>query len=96
MDIQTEEAVAMNAISTNICRWGNSRGIRLPRAVLDVVGLNDHDEVTLTISGDSIIIRSAKKGARRDYPSLSDRFSGYTGDDTPEEWDVGSPVGEEL
>lgn len=86
----------MDAISTNICRWGNSRGIRLPKAVLDIVGLNDDDEVTLTINGDSIIIRGAKKVTKRNYPSLSERFSGYTGDYVPEEWDVGESVGKEI
>ena len=86
----------MNTISTNICRWGNSRGIRLPKAILDIVGLNDDDEVTLTISGDSIIIRGAKKTAKRSYPSLSDRFSGYTDDYVPEEWNVGRAVGKEI
>ena len=36
------------------------------------------------------------RGEKKSYPSLSDRFSGYTGDFAPEEWDVGSPVGEEI
>lgn len=86
----------MNTVTTSICRWGNSRGIRLPKAVLDIVGLNDDDEVTLSIVSDSIVIRKTTETAKRSYPSLSERFSRYTGDYVPEEWDVGKPMGKEL
>ena len=86
----------MNTIRTNICRWGNSRGVRLPKMVLDMAGLHDDDEVTLTVSGDSIVIQRAEKAEQRRYPSLSERFSEYTGDDKPEEWDVGNAAGKEI
>lgn len=87
----------MNTINASICRWGNSRGVRLPKAILDVLGLKDNDEVTLTIADDSIIIKKAVETRDgRTYPSLLERFSGYTGDYTPEEWDTGKAVGKEL
>ncbi len=86
----------MNSINTSICRWGNSRGIRLPKAILDIAGFHDDDEVTLTVSEDSIIIKRARETVKRSYPSLSERFSGYTGDFIPEEWDVGKPAGKEI
>ena len=87
----------MSTVSTNICTWGNSRGIRLPKTVLDLVGLSDNDEVTLTIDDDAIIIRKAvHERKRRSYPSLAERFAGYSGDYVPEEWDVGKSVGREV
>lgn len=86
----------MNAINTNICRWGNSRGIRLPKAVLDIVGFRDDEEVALIAEGDTIIIKRAEKSPAKPYPSLSERFAGYAGDYVPEEWDVGKPVGKEI
>lgn len=87
----------MNTISTNICNWGNSRGIRLPKAILDLVGLGDNDEVTLTVNDDSIVIRKAvPERKRRTYPSLLERFADYNGDYVPEEWDTGKSVGKEV
>ena len=87
----------MNTVSTNICSWGNSRGIRLPKTVLDLVGLSDNDEVTLTVDEDAIIIKKAVSEQRkRSYPSLAERFAGYSGDYLPEEWDSGKSVGREV
>lgn len=87
----------MSTVHTNICRWGDSHGIRLPQTILDIVGLGDNDEVSLTISNGSIIIsRAENERKKRDYPTLAERFSGYTGDYMPEEWETGSAVGEEF
>lgn len=86
----------MSTIHTNICRWGNSRGVRLPKTVLDLVGLKDDDEVSLTINDDSIIIRKAREERGKNYPSLAERFSGYTGDNVPKEWETGAAVGKEI
>ena len=86
----------MSTVHTSICRWGNSRGIRLPKAVLDLVGLGDNDEVSLTISDGAIIIKKAEAEQRKSYPSLAERFSGYTGDYVPKEWETGAAVGKEV
>lgn len=87
----------MNTINTNICCWGNSRGIRLPKAILDIVGFKDDDEVSLTVDNGSIIIKkAAPMSERRPYPSLAERFASYQGDYVPEEWDTGPAVGKEL
>lgn len=86
----------MSTVHTNICRWGNSRGIRLPKAVLDLVGFGDNDEVSLTISDGAIIIKKALPEQRKRYPSLAERFSGYTGDYAPKEWETGATVGKEV
>lgn len=81
---------------TSVCRWGNSRGVRLPKAVLDTVGLHDNDEVTLSVVKDAIVIKKAAKTSKRSYPSLRERFAAYAGDYEPEEWDVGKPIGREF
>ena len=86
----------MNTINASICRWGNSRGVRLPKAVLDIVGLHDDDEVTLSIVKDAIVIKKAVKTTERSYPCLRVRFDTYAGDYVPEEWDVGKPMGREI
>jgi antitoxin MazE len=41
-----------------IIRIGNSRGLRIPKALLEEAGLQD--EVEITIRGDALVVRSAR------------------------------------
>lgn len=41
-------------------------------------------------------IKKASEEQEKSYPSLVERFSGYTGDYAPEEWDTGAVVGKEI
>jgi len=41
-----------------LARIGNSRGVRLPKAVIEQAGLGD--EVEVTVRGDKIVLRSAR------------------------------------
>lgn len=87
----------MKKLNTNICRWGNSRGFRLPKAILDIAGFGDNDRVSLTVDGDAIIIKKATcSEEKRTYPSISERFAAYNGDYVPEEWDTGPAAGKEF
>jgi antitoxin MazE len=47
------------AITTEIVRIGNSMGVRIPKAVREQAGLKK--KVTLTVNGDSVVIRSQRK-----------------------------------
>ena len=42
-----------------IQKWGNSQGLRIPKALLDAVGLKEHDRVDLVQMDDGINIRRA-------------------------------------
>ena len=42
-----------------IQKWGNSQGLRIPKALLDAVGLKEHDRVELVQMDDGINIRRA-------------------------------------
>ena len=44
-------------IRSKVIKIGNSRGIRIPRAVLDQIGLVD--EVEMKVDGDQLIIKSS-------------------------------------
>ncbi len=46
-------------VRSKIIKIGNSRGIRIPRALLEQAGLVD--EVEMTLEGDRLIIHSARK-----------------------------------
>ncbi len=51
---------------TRIVRIGNSRGIRIPKALLEEVGLGseDHPEVELTLVDGSLVIRPLNRVRR--------------------------------
>jgi antitoxin MazE len=34
-----------------VSRWGNSLAVRLPRAVVDALGLKEGDEIEITVAG---------------------------------------------
>jgi antitoxin MazE len=44
-------------IGSKLVKIGNSRGIRIPRAVLEQVGLSD--EVEMTVDGNKLIIQAS-------------------------------------
>ncbi len=79
---------------TTIQKWGNSKGVRLPKTLLDALLLQENDSVEVFAESESIIIRKATR-KRRAKKSLEERFEGYTGDYHCEEWDTGKPVGRE-
>ncbi len=79
---------------TTIQKWGNSKGVRLPKAILDALLLHENDSVEVYAESESIIIRKAAR-KRRAKRSLEERFEGYSGDYQCVEWDTGKPVGRE-
>jgi antitoxin MazE len=46
-------------MKTRIVRIGNSRGIRIPKALLELAGLSG--EVEISVQDHSLVIRSARK-----------------------------------
>jgi antitoxin MazE len=68
---------------------GNSRGVRIPKAVLEQTGLKD--EVEMEVRGEELVIRAARKP--REGWEESFREMAARGDDklldptTPTEWD---------
>jgi antitoxin MazE len=70
----------MNAsVRSKVVKIGNSRGIRIPRTLLEQAGLTD--EVEMTVDGDKLIIHSA----RSTRLSWDAQFAAITeqGDDHP-------------
>lgn len=74
-----------------IQKWGNSKAIRLPKALLDSANLDENDNVLLEVEGDKIIIKKV------DEPrTFSDLIKGFGDSYNFEEADTGSPLGGEL
>lgn len=80
-------------MQATIQKWGNSQGIRIPKAFLEALGMKENDLVELNRVDDNIVITKIKR--KKDI-TLDDIFEGYDGEDAAEEFDWGSPVGKEV
>lgn len=73
-----------------IQKWGNSNGLRIPKAFLDTLGLRENDRVELTQTEDAITIRKAPAPAHK---SLEERLTAFYGKPVQE---IGSLQEEEV
>ena len=78
-----------------IRQWGNSQGIRIPKAILDLMGLYDNDELLLSVEDDKIILQKPHKQIKP-YPSLEERFANFQGDHSASEYDTHVTTGDEI
>ncbi len=81
-------------------KWGNSQGLRIPKALLEALGLRENDRVELTQNGDTITVR---KAAAMPHKTLEERLTAFYGvpvDQIPHaeshELDWGKPEGGEV
>jgi Growth regulator len=88
-------------MTTTIVKWGNSRGVRLPKPFLESLDLKDNDIVDIIAEDGKIIIQKSHQSK-----TLKQRVEEFYGKDFDavvkenpyefEEIDWGSPVGEEI
>ena len=80
------------ATSTQIARWGNSLGLRLPKSVALEAHLDEGDTVSVSVKNGAIVVRPA-----RPTYSLDALVAKMTKRNRHEEtdWDI-TPVGREL
>lgn len=78
-------------MQATIQKWGNSQGIRIPKAFLEALGMAKNDVVELDRVDDNIVIRKVKK---RTKLTLDDIFN--NDEDMAEKFDWGVPVGKEV
>jgi len=76
---------------TTIQRIGNSKGLIIPKNLLDSFSLNERDVVELMTTEQGIFI----KPLIQEYISLDDLFDNYEGDYKCTEFDFGEDVGRE-
>lgn len=79
---------------TIIQKWGNSQGIRLPKILLDQVGLKEDEKIELIAHKNQIIIKKINDS----FLSLDELFKDYDGDyDCREfDWEIDDPSGREV
>jgi len=76
---------------TTIRKWGNSRAVRLPKAVLEMADLHENDRVKIKVQDGKLIISPVKK-----HKTLEERIAGYKRDYQCSEWNTGKPAGKEV
>ena len=79
-------------MSVTLRRWGNSMGLRLPKPLLDQLGLGEGSQVDLKVENGRLVIEPHR--ARR--LTLKDVLKGFSPDDRPGEVGWGPPVGKEV
>ncbi len=77
-------------MKAQISKWGNSLAIRLPKAVVEGLRIQEGEAVDLAIENKTLVIRPARPHYR-----LEDLLAGITPDNQPDYIDS-PPVGEEL
>jgi len=81
-------------MQTTIVDFGNSKGIRLPKLLLDRMHLSENDTVEVVAENDSLVIKKTEGG--RAYKTIQERFAGFDGEYEPVKIDWGKPVGKEI
>ena len=76
-------------MAVTLQKWGNSVGVRLPRPMLEQVGLREGAQVEVLVEGDHLVIR-------RGRVKLTDLLARCEPDRRPDPVDFGPPVGRET
>jgi antitoxin MazE len=79
-------------VPTRIQKWGNSLGLRIPRAIAREAGVEEGSEVDLSIRNGDLVV----KPARRPRYRLQDLLRRITRGNVHREVDTGRPVGGET
>lgn len=58
-------------MTANIRAWGNSQGIYIPKKLLNELGLNVNDRVSLSIEGDRLVIRKDESVSEKEKAWVS-------------------------
>ncbi len=76
-------------MAVTLQKWGNSVGVRLPKTMLEQVGLNEGSRVEVMVEGDHLVIR-------RQRLKLADLLAACKPENRPDPIDFGPPAGREL
>jgi antitoxin MazE len=79
-------------MAVTLHKWGNSVGLRVPKPLLEQLGLKEGVQVDVKVEGNRLVIEPIH---RRRY-TMAELLEGFTADDRPGEVDWGPPVGREV
>jgi antitoxin MazE len=76
-------------MAVTLQKWGNSVGVRLPKAMLEQVGLKEGAQVDVLVEGNHLVIR-------RKRLKLADLLAQCKAENRPDPIDWGPDVGREI
>lgn len=79
-------------METTVQKWGNSLGVRIPKAFAEEAGVSEGTAVDISVASGDIIIRPL----RRRHLDLDDLLAKVTPENIHAEIDTGAPVGREA
>ena len=82
-------------MSTTVQKWGNSLGIRVPKAIAEQVQLKQGTQIEFDTSKGVLTLRPVRPRRRSKY-KLSELMAGYKGPSPYRFLDRDRPVGKEL
>lgn len=78
-----------------VSKWGNTQGIRIPKAFLEMLCLKVGDDIEIEANDDKMII--TKRKPQKKEVDLDELFKGYNGNTHVEEfWKDIEDVGKEV
>ena len=86
-------------MQTTVVKWGNSHGIRLPKAFLKNINIVENDPVDVILDNEKIIIQKIETKKRKTLEQRLFEFYGKNLENIVEpqkEYDWGNPVGKEV
>lgn len=81
-------------MESSIQKWGNSRGIRIPKTLLKVLGWSESENVSVSTMNGGIFIKKAEE--HHHHPTINELFEGYEGAYIPERYNWGEKAGREV
>ena len=86
-------------MQTTVVKWGNSHGIRLPKAFLNNIGIVENDSVDIRLENEKIVIEKIRTN---EHKTLKQRLLEFYGEnfeniaEPQKEYDWGKPAGKEI
>jgi antitoxin MazE len=86
-------------MQTTIVKWGNSQGIRIPKAFLQNMKISENDPVDIILENERIIIKRINE---KKHKTIKQRLIDFYGENfethsaPQKEIDWGKPVGNEI
>lgn len=79
-------------MNTQIQKWGNSQGIRLPKHILDAVKWQPDEQITIEAKEGKVILQKAVAERK----NIKELFADYDGKYEKPDIDWGDSVGKEI
>jgi antitoxin MazE len=78
-------------VTSQVSKWGNSQGVRIPIKLLQISGIKVDDDVEIIAKNNALLIRAAEKRTLDWY------LEGYDGENERYDWgELDEPKGREL